>query len=44
MPINAVKLSEEIMFANTAKVNNCHCEESDDVAIGVQVRITYRAG
>ncbi len=41
MPINAVMLSEEIVFANTAKVNNCRCEEhalslsngSDDVAI-----------
>ena len=37
-------LSEEIVFANTAKVNNCHCEEFDDVAIGVQNRMTYRAG
>ena len=44
LSINAVMLSEEIMFANTAKVNNCHCEEFDDVAIGIQVRITYRAG
>ena len=38
--INAVMLPEEIIFANTAKVNNCHCEESDDVAISVQVRMT----
>ena len=30
MPINAVMLSEEIVFANTAKVDNCHCEEFDD--------------
>ncbi len=44
MPINAVMLSEEIVFANTARVNNCHCEEFDDVAIGIQVRMTYRAG
>ena len=52
LPINAVMLSEEIMYANTIKVNNCHCEEFDDpfgklragVAISVQVRITYRAG
>ena len=43
MPINAVMLPEEIVFANTAKVNNCHCEEFDDVAIGIQVRMTYRA-
>ena len=26
-------LSEEIVFSNTAKVDNCHCEEFDDVAI-----------
>ena len=25
MPINAVMLSEEIVFANTVNVNNCHC-------------------
>ena len=37
-------LPEEIVFANAAKVNNCHCEESYDVAIGIQVRMTYRAG
>ena len=45
-------LSEQIMYANTIKVINCHCEEFDDpfgklragVAISVQVRITYRAG
>ena len=48
----AVMLSEEILVANTANVNNCHCEEFEpalseverDVAIGVQVAITYRAG
>ena len=42
--INAVILPKEIMFANTTKVNHCHCEEFDDVAIGIQVRMTYRAG
>ena len=31
--MNAVMLSGEIMFVNTSRVNNCHCEESDDVAI-----------
>ena len=42
--INAVILPKEIMFANTTKVNHFHCEELDDVAISVQVRMTYRAG
>ena len=28
--INAVMLPKEIMFANTTKVNHCHCEEFDD--------------
>ena len=37
--INAVMLPKEILFANTTKVNHCHCEEFDDVAIGVQVRM-----
>ena len=42
--INAVILPKDIMFANTTKVNHCHCEEYDDVAIGIQVRMTHRAG
>ena len=25
-------------------VNNCHCEEFDDVAIGVQLRMTIQIG
>ena len=28
--------SDEIMFEYTAKRSFCHCEEFDDVAIGVQ--------